>query len=386
MAETVSPAVLYDEIADGRVPLILDLRNADDHLAGPVEGARPVPTRNVPVWRAMEALDELAATTPPGAVVVCGQGNGSLLVAEELAERGTPTRSLEGGTDAWARLLVPRELPLPLGALRAWQLLRPAKGCLSYVVGRPGGSCLVVDPARLLEPYRQLAAAYGMAVRHVVDTHLHADHISGGPALAAATGAAYHLPPEDAGPAVPFPNQPLHDGDVLDLGAGDGEALVTAMTMHLPGHTPGTTALLVGRRLLLVGDTVFVRGLGRPDLTGRAEELAQSLFHSVHERLRPLPPDTVIAPAHWSHPDEVGADGLVTTTVADVFAATLLSEQAMDRFVAEIVTSLPTAPETYETIRAVNAGRRLAPEEIEVLDVGRNQCAAATTTAQPTRR
>ena len=152
--------------------------------------------------------------------------------------------------------------------------------------------------------------------------------------------------------------------------------------MSLPGHTPGTTALLVGERLLLVGDTIFVRGLGRPDLTGQAEDLARSLFRSVHDRLEPLDPATVIAPAHWSSPDEFNEVGAVTTTLSHVFEATLLNERAIERFVEEIVSSLPAAPDTYDTIRLVNAGQLDPPEdELMVLDVGRNQCAASTSLA-----
>jgi glyoxylase-like metal-dependent hydrolase (beta-lactamase superfamily II) len=186
----------------------------------------------------------------------------------------------------------------------------------------------------------------------------------------------YHLPPEDTGGVVPWPNRPLQDGDELDLGS----ATVRTMTMHLPGHTPGTTAFLVADRMLVVGDTVFVRGLGRPDLTGQAEELARDLFRSVHERLEPLDPATLIAPAHWSSGEEFNSEGLVMTTLEDVFTATLLNEKAMERFVEQIVGSLPQAPESYDTIRAVNAGKLAPPpDELDVLDVGRNVCAASTT-------
>lgn len=377
MAATITPADLFEAISAGTVPEILDVRNADEFAASRVEGTRPMPTRNVPVWRVMEDLEANAASTKNGAVIVCGQGNGSELVAEEFEAFGLHTRSLEGGTDAWARLLVPREITGLPGEVRAWQLLRPAKACLSYVVGVPGAACVVVDPARFTTAYKDLAATNGMRITHVVDTHVHADHISGGPVLAAELGADYHLPPEDAGGVVPFRNRALRDGDVLDL----GPAVVRTMTMHLPGHTPGTTALLVNERLLLSGDTVFVRGLGRPDLTGQAEQLARDLFRSVHERLRPLSADTIVAPAHWSTYEEINADGLVITTLADVFTSTLMNEAAIERFVEEIVTSLPTAPEAYDTIREVNAGRVLPEDELEILDVGRNQCAAATTLA-----
>jgi len=378
MAATITPLELFHEISAGTVPEILDVRNPDEFAAAPVEGRRPVPTRNVPVWRVFEELEDAAARTREGAVVICGQGNGSELVAEEFETLGVRTRSLEGGTDAWARLLVPIEITGLPGDVRAWQLQRPAKACLSYVVGVPGGHCIVVDPTRFPQAYLDLAAEHDMTVTHVVDTHVHADHISGGPALSTALGVEYHLPPEDAGGIVPFPNRPLRDGDLLDLGS----AVVRAMTMHLPGHTPGTTALLVSEKLLIVGDTVFVRGLGRPDLTGQADQLARDLFRSVHERLEPLDPQTIIAPAHWSSAAEYNAEGLVTTTLEDVFRATLLNEKAIERFVEEIVSSLPSAPESYDTIRLVNAGKLAPPEdEMDVLDVGRNQCAASTTLA-----
>ena len=375
MAATITPLELFHDLAAGRVSEILDVRNVDEFAAAPVEGPRPAPTRNVPVYRVMEELEVEAARTLDDAIVICGQGNGSELVAEEFGDLGKRVRSLEGGTDAWNRLLVSFEvtgLPAPV---RVWQLQRPAKACLSYVVGVPGESCIVVDPTRQPQPYLDLAAEHGMTVTHVVDTHVHADHISGGPVLAADLGVEYHLPPEDAGGVVPWPNRPLRDGDVLDLGSAE----VRVMSMHLPGHTPGTIALLVSDAVLLVGDTVFVRGLGRPDLTGQAEELARDLFRSVHERLRPLDPRTLIAPAHWSSSEEINGDGLVVTTLEDVFTATLLNERAMERFVEEIVTSLPAAPDFYDTIRAVNAGKLAPPEdEIDILDVGKNQCAAST--------
>ena len=378
MASTITPMDLFYEIAEGQVSEILDVRNIDEFAASKVEGSRPVPTRNVPVYRVLDELEKEAARTLQGAVVVCGQGNGSELVAEELEALGVHTRSLEGGTDAWNRLLVPVEVTGLPGEVRVWQFQRPAKACLSYVVGVPGRSCIVVDPTRQPQAYLDLAREHDMALTHVVDTHVHADHISGGPALAAELGVEYHLPPEDAGGVVPFPNRPLRDGDVLDLGT----AQVRVMSMHLPGHTPGTIALLVSDKVLLVGDTVFVRGLGRPDLTGQAEQLARDLFRSVHERLRPLDARTIIAPAHWTTSDELNGDGLVVTTLEDVFTATLLNERAIERFVEEIVTSLPAAPDAYDTIRRVNAGQVTPPDdEIEILDVGRNQCAASTSLA-----
>jgi len=373
---TISAAELHDEIVRGRIPEILDVRNSDEFAEQKLETRRPVPTRHTPVYEVLDEPERFAEDTMDGAIVVCGQGNGLAMVVEEFLAAGKETRSLAGGMDAWANILVPVELDgLPAPA-RAWQFQPPAKGCLSYVIGVPGEACIVVDPARNHAPYLDLAKDHAMTVTHVIDTHVHADHISGGPSLAEQLGVDYHLPPEESAEEIPFPNRPLEDGEELPLGR---DSVVRALTMRLPGHTPGTTALLVSEQLMLVGDTIFVRGLGRPDLTGQAEDLARSLFRSVHDRLEPLAPTTVIAPAHWSSPDEFNDAGAVTTTLREVFEATLLNERAIERFVEEILSTLPDAPATYDTIRLVNAGQLRPPEEeLMVLDVGRNQCAAST--------
>lgn len=375
MARTVTPTELFAEIDHGHVPFMLDVRNPDEYASWVVEGSRPVDTENMPVWRALDAVDELAEKLPDNSVLICAQGNGSELLVDMLAERGKPTRNLHGGTAAWAELLVPRPLPgLPEG-LSGWQLQRPAKACLSYVIGVPGHGCVVVDPARFPDPYVELATEHAMTIKYVVDTHVHADHVTGGPALADAVGAPYSVPLEDTGGPTPFPNHPLQDGQVLDLGPVQLEVL----GIKLPGHTLGTTCLLVPGHALLSGDTVFVRGVGRPDLTGQAEELARELFHTVHDRLRPLAPETQVLPAHWSSTAEMGHDGLVRTTLREVFDSTLMNEDDLVSFVSEIVASLPSAPSFYDTIREVNVGKSVSIEEIEVLEIGKNQCAASTT-------
>lgn len=374
---TISARELYDEIANGTIPEILDVRNTDEFAAGAIEGRLPVPARNVPVYDVLDDPASFAADTQDDAVIICGYGNGSAMVVSEFAAEGKTTRSLAGGMEAWSHLLIPVQLDGLPEPLKAWQFQRPAKGCLSYVIGVPGESCVVVDPARHTQPYLDLVGAMDMRVTHVIDTHVHADHVSGGPALASQLSVEYHLPPEDSETEIGFPNRALVDGEEILLGA---EAVMRVMAMHLPGHTPGTTALLVGERLLLVGDTIFVRGLGRPDLTGQADELARSLFSSVHERLRPLDPETIIAPAHWSSAEEFNDADEITTTIGAVFEATLLNEQAIERFVHDIVSTLPDAPEIYDTIRLVNAGQvHPTEEDLDVLDIGRNQCAASTT-------
>lgn len=375
MPGSITPEALYAEIDAGEVPLILDVRNQDEFAAWQIEGTKPVPTRNVPIWVAVEDVEKLAQNVPENTVVVCAHGNGSHMLLDMLADQGVETRNLAGGTSAWAELLVSKPLPhMPSGML-GWQIQRPSKACLSYLIGVPGHGAIVVDPARFAQPYIDLGAHHGMTITDVIDTHVHADHISGGPEMATRLGARYHLPLKDTGGTVPFPNDPLVDGEEIDLGG----TRIETFAIRMPGHTPGTTCVHIPGHLLLTGDTVFVRGVGRPDLTGQAEELARELYYTVHKKLKPLDPSTMVLPAHWSLADEMGSDGLVRTTLGHVFESTLLSEEDLVAFVKEIVTSLPSAPDTYDTIREVNAGKKVSAEEIEFLEIGKNQCAASTT-------
>ena len=148
---TISPSDLYHGISSGSIPFMLDVRNQDEFAAWPVEGTKPVPTKNVPVWLAVEQVSELAAELPSNTVVICARGNGSAMLLEMLAEEGVEARSLEGGTAAWAELLVPQHLDCLPDGMVGWQVLRPSKACISYVIGIPGKKAVVVDPARYVD-------------------------------------------------------------------------------------------------------------------------------------------------------------------------------------------------------------------------------------------
>jgi glyoxylase-like metal-dependent hydrolase (beta-lactamase superfamily II) len=173
-------------------------------------------------------------------------------------------------------------------------------GCAAYLLGcGTVGKCAVVDAHEQdIDAYSGFAASKGMQITHVIDTHVHADHRSGGPALARATGAKYCLH-ESAEAAFLF--EPLHDGQVLVLGNTQIKVL------HTPGHTPESICLLVSdlRRgpapwFVLTGDTLFIGAVGRPDLPGRSRENAAELYDSIHSKLLSLPDELEICPAHFA--------------------------------------------------------------------------------------
>src|SRR6267378_482867 len=190
-------------------------------------------------------------------------------------------------------------------------------GCAAYLLGCGTlGKCAVVDPrGDDVETYVAFAGSKKMRITHVIDTHVHADHRSGGVELARRAQAAYCLH-ESADVNVPF--IPLRDGQELELGN------TRVKVLHTPGHSPESSCFLVTdlKRgtdpwFVLTGDTLFVGAVGRPDLPGRARENAADLYGSLHKKLLTLPDDVEIYPGHFSGSlCGAGLSGKPTSTIA----------------------------------------------------------------------
>jgi hydroxyacylglutathione hydrolase len=229
-------------------------------------------------------------------------------------------------------------------------------GCAAYLLGCGTlGKCAVVDArADDVEAYLTFASAKHMDITHVVDTHVHADHPSGGTELARRAGALYCLH-ESADVSLPF--TPLHDGETIELGN------TRAKVLHTPGHSPESLCLLVTdlKRgddpwFILTGDTLFVGAVGRPDLPGHARENAAKLYASLHEKLLTLPDDLEFFPGHFSGSVcGIGLSGKPSSTFA--FERRWNPMLTLDReaFV-EALADVPPKPADMERMLAVNRG------------------------------
>lgn len=234
-------------------------------------------------------------------------------------------------------------------------------GCAAYLFGcGTVGKCAVVDAHEHdIETYSRFAASKGMQITHVIDTHVHADHRSGGPALARATGASYCLH-ESAELAFPF--EPLRDGQALDLGN------TKIKVLHTPGHTPESICLLVSdlRRgpapwFVLTGDTLFVGAVGRPDLPGRSQENAAELYDSIHSKLLPLPDELEICPAHFAGSAcGAGMSGKPSSTLAFEKRWNPMLAKSRDEFIAAL-SAVPPKPAQMEDILRLNRGEAHRP-------------------------
>ena len=375
-SETTTARALYEGAGKSATTRVLDVRNEEEFARWKVEAPGPIETMNRPYFAFLESEEESVAAVKKWLggrsdplVVVCAKGGSSEFVAELLRGQKIDARNLVGGMAAWGEESI--ACPVASGPVSVWQINRFGKGCLSYVVAA-GSDAVVVDPGRSLDPYRRLLEENHLVPRAVFDTHLHADHVSGAPALAAETGAGYYASAADFGGAA-FPYTPIEDRETVRL----GRVTVTPLVfLSAPGHTPGSTALLVGDGLLLTGDTLFVGSVGRPDLAGQAVAWGRELHATLHRRLATVPDDALVLPAHSGGPQEVRADGVVGERLGTLRRGSPLMQADEPAFLEEIVQAVRPAPEAYDTIRAINLGARAVDDETRAtMELGRNECA-----------
>lgn len=364
-ATEITPSALLDRLAAGEPIVLLDVRG--DGADAP--SAPSASVTRVAADDAVASAERLARELPDDVVVVCNRGISARRVAEALRREGSGAVVLEGGMRGWIGALraVPVELDVP--GLEARQVQRPGRGCLSYLLAA-GGEALVVDPAPDAAFYVELAASLGARVTRVLDTHVHADHLSGARELAAATGAALLLPRLAAERGVTYADEAklVADGETFALGG------VELRVVALPGHTTDMTGLLVAGRALLSGDSLFADGIARPDLQqgdpAGARAMARTLYTTLRERVLTLGDEVVLLPGH-DHPG-VRATA-VAPTLAEVRAAVPeLALEDPDAFADELLRAMPPRPANYEAVIAVNSGR--APLDPE-LERGGNSCA-----------
>lgn len=233
-------------------------------------------------------------------------------------------------------------------------------GCAAYLFGCGSlGKCAVVDAHEAdVDAYAEFAASKDMRITHVIDTHVHADHRSGGPALAEQVEAAYCL---HSSADVERSFEPLSDGQEIELGN------TRVKVLHTPGHTPESICLVVAdlRRsaepwFVLTGDTLFVGAVGRPDLPGRARENAGELFDSIHRKLLTLPGDIEVYPGHFSGSlCGAGMSGKPSSTIAFEKRWNPLLSKSREEFV-DALSDVPPKPAAMEQILRINQGREVS--------------------------
>ena len=224
------------------------------------------------------------------------------------------------------------------------QLVKEASGCASYIVGsKEGGVCAVIDPLMDSERFFFELQATRLKPIYVLETHTHADHISGAREFARLSQARLYLSEKSR---AKFSFTPLEDNGTLELGE------TTIRAIHTPGHTPDHMSLLVGRRLLS-GDSLLVGDVGRADLGGDPE----LLFESLYSKLLKLEDEVEVYPAHVGGHHYLGANGS-STIGHEKKTNPALQCKTREDFLRYMSEGWPPKPEHYQTIVAVNLGKR----------------------------
>ena len=256
------------------------------------------------------------------------------------------------------------------------QIIHDDLGCASYLIGdEDAGVAAVVDPRFEIDEYLELARYLDVHIEHILETHNHADHVSGHGRLSAATGATIHV---HALAGASYDHEPFEDGFVLELGG------LRVRAIHTPGHRPEHTAfaLIDTARgedpwAVLTGDTLFVGDVARPDLAVEREQGARGIFRSLHERLLELPPDTEVWPGHLggSLCGGPGMDLKVSSTIGvELRHNPLLGVDDEQTFVERALANLQPQPPNFQAIVDLNRGplltagvevMPLAPRQVE---------------------
>ncbi|MGY8621576.1 MBL fold metallo-hydrolase [Bacillus safensis] len=351
---------------------LLDVRNESDVQDWKIEG-KAVDYVNVPYFELLDGVEDMVEKVPTDreVLVVCAKEGSSIMVAEMLAEAGRTVSYLQGGMKAWSEHVEPVKIGDLSGGGELYQFVRMGKGCLSYMI-MSNGEAAVVDAARMTEVYINFAKKHDVSVTHVLDTHLHADHISGGKKLADQTGASYWLPPKDA-EEVTFEYERLEEGQRITIGTSS----IDIHPLYSPGHTIGSTSFIVDNQFLLSGDILFIDSIGRPDLAGLAEDWVGDLRETLYDRYMALSKELIVLPAHFMIMEEVNEDGSVWKELGVLFEENHgLNIEDEDVFRQMVTKNLPAQPNAYQDIRYTNMGK-LTPddEEQREMEIGPNRCA-----------
>ena len=377
--ESISPDELKGRIDAGEDVTLLDTRMESEYNEWKIDG-ETVESINIPYFEFLddEIDDDVLAQIPDNReiTVLCAKGGSSEYVAAQLRERGYDVDHLEDGMNGWARIYERVEVERYDGAGTLYQYQRPSSGCLGYLIV-DGDEAALIDPLRAFtDRYFQDVNELGVDLKYAIDTHIHADHISGIRDLAD-EGVEGVIPKAAVDRGITYADEMTlaADGDEFEVGAA------TIETVYTPGHTSGMTSYLIDDSLLATGDGLFVESVARPDLEEGdegAEDAARQLYESLQERVLTLPNDTLVGGAHFSDSADPADDGTYTAPIGQIESEMDALTMDENAFVELILSDMPPRPANYEDIIPTNLGQQeVDDKEAFELELGPNNCAAS---------
>ena len=383
---------LKKKIDKGEDIFILDVRNQHEHDAWSVSYDRYQNTTVIPVDTITSSAALKQIPKDKEIITFCTHGQRSSNAAKILSELGYKVKTIEGGLDGWSTIYDTAIVDNNSDILKIWQIRRVSKGCMSYVIASlKDKKATIIDATCKIETVlKDILEENGIKITRVIDTHMHADHLSGSTRIASKYGAEISISSlekydtKNLDSENNFRPTLIHDGDKLEIGDG-----ICLEAIHTPGHTDGSISFKLEIRgtgelkteydesnskyFLFSGDTIFVNGVGRPDLHRESEEYAQKLYQTYRQELFNLPDRTIILPSHYSLTFKHAKP--VFDTIESIRHKLNSITNSEKDFLNYITSNIPPQPMNYELIVSVNKNLTHCDRaEQQDLESGPNSC------------
>ncbi|KAA2281426.1 MBL fold metallo-hydrolase [Candidatus Nitrosocosmicus agrestis] len=373
----IKPFELKKKIDEGDDFFILDVRTKQEHDMWSISYDKYKDSTLIPIDTIMQNESLKKLPKDKEIIVFCAHGQRSSMAAMALSSLGYNVKTVEGGMDGWSNLYDVANLEIDNSLpLRIWQIRRISKGCMSYLItSTVDKKATIIDPTCNIDGIvDDLIAQYGLTIERVIDTHLHADHLSGSSKIARKYNCDLIL--------SSYENYNLTELSGFDVQrvklvkGGENFKLgdeLEIKAIHTPGHTQGSISYLLNSNkqgnnsfsidepdkinhtnalYLFAGDTIFVNGVGRPDLHNKAQEYTAMLYQTYKDYILELPTNVTLLPSHYSESFNHGK--VISNTIDAVRNKLTGISNSSDDFAAYVNSNIPTQPMNYEKIVKLN--------------------------------
>lgn len=363
-AKTINTNTLCNWLETSQPVSVVDIRSIAERMEWYIPGSIHFDAYDKLKKNDTKALNGLHLDKAIPVVTFCAGGRMSLVAARMLQAQGYNVFSLEGGMKGWS--LAWNTAAIIFDKFKVIQFRRTGKGCLSYLIISQN-EAMVIDASLDAEVYEKYILSEKAVLKYVAETHIHADHLSRSKQLAAKNNAPLFLPIPNK---VSFTFEPITDATVFQIGN------ISIKAIQTPGHTIESTSYLIDDKVLLTGDTLFVNGVGRPDLKADNDEAIQKsklLYYSL-QKLLALDENIIVLPAHTSQPVEFD-NKPIQTTIGSIKQNVAILQLNEEDFIKTIQQRIPPTPANYLAIVEKNIKGDFSDINPVDLEAGANRCA-----------
>ncbi|HYJ37858.1 MAG TPA: MBL fold metallo-hydrolase [Chitinophagaceae bacterium] len=345
---------------------VLDIRPSEERKEWYIPGSFHIDALGKLKEGDPDALRDVVLDKNVPVVTVCGGGKTSLIAADILRKQGYEAYSLQDGMKGWS--MAWNTAVASFDGYDIIQLRRTGKGCLSYIAASDN-KAVVIDASLPVELYKNILQERNWKLTAVMETHIHADHLSRSRHLSDQLEVPLLLP---VGNKVSFTHNKIVDGQIIDLGKMAIRVIAT------PGHTIESVSYMLNNEVLFTGDTLFTNAVGRPDLKANEDEARRraGLLYDSLQKLVQLNDDVVVFPAHTNTP--INFDGQpVKATLSEIKKSVAVLKLDKNDFINTILDKLPPAPANHLTIVESNLIGNISNVNAIDLEAGANRCAVS---------